>query len=619
VSYRPGNNMWLRVLALVCLVALAGCPKKRHTLVPSVPTNGDAEARDRFLEARARFLRDGGQAAEFQAIANEYANDPIAPFALLFAGIAAEQAGDHTGAATSLDRLLATEGIEDGLRKRGELFLGVARGALGEHDKALPLLARSEAAIENDAERGSWTAALAHAHAASPTPLAALPWFDRWWSIATPPERAFIRGRLEQLVAGVSAADADAAWRTLEGEGPSVAVLGWRVAADRGAAGDAEGARSARGRAAPVRKNIGLAAGDDVAAGPVRPGLIGAIVPQSAKQARLADQLARGLQVGARSLGDAAPSIQIEDGEGPAAAELVSALAGREVIAILGPTDGASVDAAARRAAELGIPLVSFTPRSDERTVGGTFVFHIMHSAEARARALARRAVKAGVKKFAVLRPETGYGTAVARAFTAEVAAAGGEIVKDLGYAADVRSFSSVVTKLGGGWQGVFIPDQAERLELIAPALAAGGMLARPPGTKKATGGRPIVLLSTAEGAGDGFVREAARYVEGGMLAPGYFPGALDEAGLEFERLYFEATGKTPTAVDAYAYDAVRLVAAAGGGGGRGELARRIAASNVTGVTGAARFDGHGRRTDDGLIYTVVLDDGTATIRPLAP
>src|SRR5438046_177947 len=83
--------MWSRLLSLLCLVALvAGCPKKRHTLVPSVPTNGDAQARDRFLDAREKFLRDGGQADEFRAIATEYEGDPIEPFALLFAGVASQ-------------------------------------------------------------------------------------------------------------------------------------------------------------------------------------------------------------------------------------------------------------------------------------------------------------------------------------------------------------------------------------------------------------------------------------------------------------------------------------------------------------------------------------------------
>jgi ABC-type branched-subunit amino acid transport system substrate-binding protein len=242
----------------------------------------------------------------------------------------------------------------------------------------------------------------------------------------------------------------------------------------------------------------------------------------------------------------------------------------------------------------------------------------MMHSAEARARVLARRAVAAGIKRVAVLRPETGYGTAVARAFATELAAAGGELAVEVAYPADTRSFAPQVKKLTGTWQGVFVPDQAERLALVAPSLAAGGFIARPPGTRRAVGGRPVVLLSTAEGAGEAWVREAARYADGAMLAPGWFPGALDEAGLEFERLYFEATGKSPTAVDAYAYDALRLVArAAVAGGGRAELARRMASAQGDGVTGAVRFDAAHRRADDGVVYTVVLDEGAPTIKPL--
>ncbi|HUQ04868.1 MAG TPA: penicillin-binding protein activator [Kofleriaceae bacterium] len=609
--------MWFRIVTLLCLIALvAGCPKKRHTLVPSVPTNGDAQARDRFLEARARFLRDGGQAGEFNAIATEYAGDPIEPFALLFAGVASQQAGDPNAAVAALDKLLGIENLEAGIRTRGELYLGLSRGMLGDHEKALPLLQRSEAAIENDTEREAWWAALAHAHGASATPLAALPWIDRWWGKATPAERAFLRGRLEQIVAGATPDDAAAAWRTIEGEGPSVGVLGWRVAADRDAAGDADGARQARERSRPVRRAMGLAAGDDDSAAPVKAGVIGAVVPQSAKAARLGEQLVRGLMVGARSLGEAAPTVFIEDGEGNAAADAVGALGQKNVIAILGPTDGASVDAAARRASELGVPLLSFNPRADERPTGGPYIFHMMHSAEARARSLARRATKLGVKRFAVLRPDNGYGTAVTKAFAGEVAASGGEIVVQVAYPPDTKSFAGIVKKLDGSWQAVFVPDQADRLELVAPALAANGFLSRPFGTKKVTGGRPIVLLSTAEGAGEDFVREAARYAEGGLLAPGWFPGALDEAGLEFERVYFETIGKTPTAVDAYAYDAVRLVALLGRGN-RGELARKLATAEERGITGLLRFDGAHRRADDGVIYTVEVEDGTASVKPL--
>ena len=68
--------------------------------MPQVPTTGDAEARQRFLALREEFLRDGGHAQEFTAIADEYAGDPVAPFALLYAGVAAQQAGEAATAAT---------------------------------------------------------------------------------------------------------------------------------------------------------------------------------------------------------------------------------------------------------------------------------------------------------------------------------------------------------------------------------------------------------------------------------------------------------------------------------------------------------------------------------------
>src|SRR5262245_55309550 len=112
-GYRP--SMWSRLLVLAIVLAVGGFPKPtRRTLVPDVPTSGDPAARDRFSEARARFLRAGGQAEEFRAIAVEYAGDPIEPFALLYAGIAAEQGGDHAAARQSLEQVLDDDQAEAG-------------------------------------------------------------------------------------------------------------------------------------------------------------------------------------------------------------------------------------------------------------------------------------------------------------------------------------------------------------------------------------------------------------------------------------------------------------------------------------------------------------------------
>jgi len=624
-GYRAAMSSSLVRAAAILVVAalLAACPKQhRRTLVPDVPTSGDATARQRFLAARDALQAGGnGQTEEFKAIAEAYEGDPVERFALLYAGIAAQQAGAAASAVESLTKLLALPDLEPGLRSRGELYLGLATSYLGDGDTAIPLLARGEAAIDNDRERGDWLAAQVHAHLASGSPLAALPWMDTFYPVATPPERAFVLGRGAEIVTAAGADQIAAAWAAARGGSVATALLGDRVARDRAAAGDADGAAQARQRAIAARQQLGLPGGADEAVpiGPAAIGKLGAIVGQSAKYARIAEQVVRGLHVAVATLGEGAPSIQIEDAEGSAAADAVTTLAGGEVLGIVGPADGASVDAASARAAELRVPLMSLNARAEERTAGGAWVFHVMHSAEARARALARRANRLGVKRFAILRPDNGYGAAVAAAFRAEVAAQGGALVVEITYPSDAKSFAGIVKKLAGSWQAVFVPDTADRVELVAPALAAAGFLARPAGTKKAQGGRPVVLLSTVEGAGDGFVREAARYSEGALLAPGYFPGALDELGQGFERAYLAATGKVPTAVDAYAYDAVRAIAAvvADGARDRGELARRLASAKLDGVTGLVSFDAGHRRADDGLVYTVEIVGGSATVRSL--
>ena len=79
-----------RIIFLAALLTLAACPGRqtRRTLVPEVPTTGDAIARNRFQDAKAKFLRDGRDSGEFQRIAEDYPEDPIVPWAQLYAGIA---------------------------------------------------------------------------------------------------------------------------------------------------------------------------------------------------------------------------------------------------------------------------------------------------------------------------------------------------------------------------------------------------------------------------------------------------------------------------------------------------------------------------------------------------
>jgi ABC-type branched-subunit amino acid transport system substrate-binding protein len=257
--------------------------------------------------------------------------------------------------------------------------------------------------------------------------------------------------------------------------------------------------------------------------------------------------------------------------------------------------------------------MLSLNARADDRARAAPFVFHVMHSAEARARMLARRAAGAGVKKVAIFAPDSGYGRAVAKAFADVYTAAGGVIVTRIDYKADTKSFADEVTKLKSGWDAVFIPEQADRLGLIAPALDAAGMIPRPLGTRKVKGGHPILVLTTAENAGPDLLHTAGRHLYGAWLACGFYADATDPVISDYVARYLAAFVKAPTALDAYAYDAA-LVVAKVGAGSRADLAGKLSTSRIVGVTGEVRFDADHRRADDGVLF-VVEDDGAGGAR----
>ena len=606
----------LRALTLLTLVvALVACPRgTRKTLVPDVPQNGDAQARARFAEARAKFLRDGTNGAEFRQIAEDFPDDPIVPWAELYGGIAAIKERKFDAALKSLGGVIEA-GTDPGLTLRAELFLGIAKNYAGDPAGAVRLLRKAEKAIENDDERTEFLAALAYATAQGERPLASLAVFDELYRRVTPTEKALIVARVEEVVAAAEPATLGRLFDELaDRKGPSFAALASRLALVADAAGNATEAARLREAAGPARVAVGLprtigpaATGGGSSGDPT---LVGAVLPLGGKQQRIADAAVAGLGLAA-GVPDAkgiAP-IEVRTANDAGAAEIaVEDLARANVIAVIGPIDSASVDAAGARAEGLGVPLLSLSTAA-EKNQTSRFVFHMVHSGEARSRALAQRALAKGVKKFAVLAPENGYGRAMTAAFTAELAKGGGSVVSTVTYKADTKSFAGFTAKLAGDWGAVFVPAQADVLGLIAPALAATGKIPKPVGTKKVIGGRPILLLSTAENLTAAYLTDAGRHSEGALFAPGYFPDDRDPASREFLDRFIASFGRAPGFIEAYAYDAAQIAVAAGGSG-RAGLAATLARGELAGLTGLIRFDADHRRADAGVLYTVVEETG---------
>ncbi|HET6614032.1 MAG TPA: ABC transporter substrate-binding protein, partial [Kofleriaceae bacterium] len=251
---------------------------------------------------------------------------------------------------------------------------------------------------------------------------------------------------------------------------------------------------------------------------------------------------------------------------------------------------------------------------------GSRYVFHIVHSAEERARALARFAVAAGKHDFAILGPREGYGRAVGDAFAQEVARLGGKVVVSAWYDPKTTSFGDTIKRLRKPWQAVFVPDIASRLELVAPALAAGNFISRPLGGDEPDHGRKVLLLSTAEFLDSSFLRSAGRYAEGAVLAPGFYPDRSDPRMSDVIASYEAAYGRLPTALEAYAVDAAAVVQAAVAAGARtrAEVAAFATRSQISGLTGEVSFGADLRRRDSGVLYQVqVSERGDYAIRAL--
>jgi ABC-type branched-subunit amino acid transport system substrate-binding protein len=70
-------------------------------------------------------------------------------------------------------------------------------------------------------------------------------------------------------------------------------------------------------------------------------------------------------------------------------------------------------------------------------------------------------------------------------------------------------------------------------------------------------------LLATAEGASGKLLESAGRYLQGALLAPGFFPDAADPSCGPFVAKFAEDYGRPPGAWEAFAYEAVRAAATA--------------------------------------------------------
>jgi ABC-type branched-subunit amino acid transport system substrate-binding protein len=278
------------------------------------------------------------------------------------------------------------------------------------------------------------------------------------------------------------------------------------------------------------------------------------------------------------------------------------------VVGIVGVADAAALDEAAR----MGVPYLVLG--SEGPSTRGGSAYPLVHAPAARVTALVKLARARGARNFASMAPDSAAGRTEAEAFRAAVTSAGGRLVAEATYPPGATSFAEPLRTFQSlRFDALFVAENADRLELVAPALAVADLWSAPePGAAPATAGRKpatrnILLLSTAAGLTDKLVARAGRYVQGALLAPGFFADAESPGARAFVDGFRQLYGRDPGATDAYGFDGVQILRACveSGARNRGDVLARLGSQEIPGVTGRIRFGADRSRSDPPLVYQV--------------
>lgn len=248
---------------------------------------------------------------------------------------------------------------------------------------------------------------------------------------------------------------------------------------------------------------------------------------------------------------------------------------------VLGPLFAANVQAAGGVARGAGKPVIAF---STDAAVAARGVYLISFLPQSEVDRIVDEASAGGRRSFAALIPETVYGNAVEAQFREAVARRGARLVGIERYPAGnpgpaVDRLRGVIAGAGAQADALFVPDTAEGLMAVAPALTKIGFSparVRPLGL--ALWNDPRVLSQAA--------------FQGGRFA------APDTAGFAgFAQRYQTRFGTMPPRTASLGYDAVSLTAALV----RQYGSQRFADATLTNPAGFSGLDGTFRFLPEGV------------------
>jgi ABC-type branched-subunit amino acid transport system substrate-binding protein len=366
--------------------------------------------------------------------------------------------------------------------------------------------------------------------------VSAVRWWEEGWRIAAGAEKQKLRNRIEKALATMPEA-------ALKGAASVLSTPEMRAVAQT----RLRGLAAAQPTSSTPRPKPGSARA--VAEVPAEDIRVACLLPLSGPYAAYGKGSLNGIRL---ALGSRASDLLVADEGGEAQQARITLdglIADRRVIAVIGPLRSEVAEAIAPRAESAGLPMVLLSQRDFTQ---GHYVVPLALTPSRQAARLVEYAMgSAGLTRFGIIHPSDPYGTALAEAFTAEVARRGSRIVGAIAYARDAREFAIEAVTVQR-WreqdkvQAVFVPDYAATVVPLVSQLRVAA---------------PDVALLGSNGWNDARqLARAAAQVEGSVFVDGFVAGSERPATRAFVAAYQAEYGAPPGILEAQAYDAAMLL-----------------------------------------------------------
>ncbi len=579
-------------------------------------------ARDEFAKAKASF--DGGKfdqaAQQFSSFAQKYPDSELVDEAVFRRAQSFARGGKLREAQSALQDFIEKRPSSP-FKGAAALELVQVQNKLGQPPTAVGQVDTSRM---SESDKNQAAAALAETYAKAGQPGEAARWSARALENAQPAEREARLKAFETAIDAAPAPDIAKLVADLDHKSPAWPPAALKLArvqlhtGDRAHAAelanevlssDAQGPYANGARAVLQRAQAGVQ---------VKPNLVGIVLPLTGDLKGFADQALNGIALTLDLQGRGNVQVEVVDtrGEPDAAADAVEQLADKGAIAILGPLGIAEGLAAATRAQQLGVPLISLS-RAEGLTALGEYVFRDMPTSRAQANAVADYAQrKLNAKTFGVLQPDSSYGNEMSRDFWDALDEGGAEVRAFEHYPLRTTTFKPFVQRMVGrspadlaerqefseeaqkitkditdpyrrrkalsqlrnqqapivDFDAMFIPDSARTVRLIAPAIAAEDVITTGCDTrelevvKRTTKNeqlRTVQLLGTSLWDSPDLVDErsgVARYVQCSIFVDVFFASSERPATKRFVDEFVNAYHRPPGFLEAHAYDAATIL-----------------------------------------------------------